>query len=62
MKKTYIEPKNTVVRLKLETLIASSPVPGTGTGNASSSGGPGGDSGDGFSREVINSQDVWEEW
>ncbi len=55
MKKTYIEPKNTVVKISLETLIAQSPgLTGTYT------------DGEILSREVvredIKSQDAWEEW
>ena len=57
MKKTYIEPKNTVVRIKLETLIASSPENVTldKSGSISSENEVG-------SREVINTPDAWEEW
>ena len=56
MKKTYIEPKNTVVCINLETLIAQSPgYGGTTTENSGN-----------LSREVvredIKSQDAWEEW
>lgn len=55
MKKTYIKPENTVVRLNTETMIAQSPaLTGTYTG------------GEVLSREVIQqdikSQDAWEEW
>lgn len=55
MKKTYIEPKNTVVRINVEAMIASSPaLTGTYSG------------GEVLSREVvredIKSQDAWEEW
>ena len=61
MKKTYIEPKNTVVRLNLETLIANSPTPPVNSGDASEEY----DAGDGsnsLGREVINSGDAWEMW
>ena len=60
MKKTYIEPKNTVVRINLETLIANSP---TGTQDFLET--PAAKDGDNVimeGREVIKSQDVWEEW
>ena len=56
MKKTYIEPKNTVVSINLETLIAESPLYG-GSTNANSGN---------LSREVvqenIDAPDAWEEW
>jgi hypothetical protein len=50
MKKTYIEPKNTVVKISLETLIAQSPAL-TGTYNGGSV----------LSREVIDDPDALEE-
>jgi len=55
MKKTYIEPKNTVVKISLETLIAQSPgLTGTYKG------------GEVLSREVVHEDieapDAWEEW
>ena len=59
MKKTYIEPKNTVVSINLETLIAQSP---TGDVVAKPGGTPIEDSGNFGGREVIKSQDAWEEW
>ena len=64
MKKTYIKPNTTVVALNVRdnVLQAGSPVPGTGTGDAQNTGGPGGDYGDGFGREVIPSPDPWSEW
>ena len=56
MKKTYIEPKNTVVKISLETLIALSP----GYGGTTT------ETGNNLSREVIQqdikTQDAWEEW
>jgi len=56
MKKTYIEPKNTVVSINLETLIAQSPGYG-GSTNANSGN---------LAREVvqenIEAPDAWEEW
>lgn len=57
MKKTYIEPKNTVVFIKMETMIAQS------TTDV-----PQGDAYDPSagleiqSREVINTPDAWGEW
>ena len=56
MKKTYIEPKNTVVKISLETLIAQSPgYGGTTTENSGN-----------LAREVIqeniDAPDAWEEW
>lgn len=57
MKKIYIEPKNTVVRISMEMMIAQSgkidesqEVPNNGEYYT-----PGG-------REVINTPDAWEEW
>ena len=58
MKKIYIEPKNTVVSISLETLIANSPtgdVIKTNDDPITNSSNFGG-------REVIKTQDVWEEW
>ena len=59
MKKTYIEPKNTVVRINLETLIAQSPTGDVlvkpdkdAITNSNNFGG----------REVIKTRDAWEEW
>jgi hypothetical protein len=56
MKKTYIEPKNTVVSINLETLIAQSP--GYGEQTTVTSGN--------LAREVvqenIDAPDAWEEW
>jgi len=55
MKKTYIKPENTVVRLNTETMIAQSPGL-TGTYNGGSV----------LSREVVHEDieapDAWEEW
>ncbi len=60
MKKTYIEPKNTVVKLNLETMIAGSAehqqtfsdTPAViEEGNVGMEG-----------REIIKTPDVWEEW
>lgn len=59
MKKTYIEPKNTVVRINLETLIANSP---TGDVVVKPSGEAIDDPDDFGGREIISSPDVWEEW
>jgi|GEM_PF-1170327 len=65
MKKTYIEPKNTVVHIKLETMIAES-ISGVNTESISGFGGMGSDTGgtitDAEGREVINTPDAWEEW
>ena len=61
MKKTYIEPKNTVVKLSSGTMIAASADPDqvfnteknavVNTGHVEME-----------SRETISSQDAWEEW
>ena len=59
MKKTYIEPKNTVVSINLETLIAQSP---TGDVVAKPGGTPIDNPGNFGGREVIKTPDVWEEW
>jgi len=58
MKKTYIEPKNTVVRINLETLIANSP---TGDVVVNRSGSSISSSADFGGREVIDDPDAWEE-
>lgn len=62
MKKTYIEPTNTVVRLNTETMIANSPVV-----NQTLNSGKNVVVDEGViqgmeSRETISSQDAWEEW
>lgn len=64
MKKIYIEPKNTVVVLGIENIICNS-IPtlgnssiGQGEGNGTTDVG----GGDNLSREVIKTQDAWEEW
>ena len=63
MKKTYIEPKNTVVKLNLETMIAGSAYePNTTETAAQKSGSNPGDPLIMNSREIIRSQDPWEEW
>ena len=64
MKKTYIEPKNTVVKLSLETMIAGSADSSQiyGTGYADVTGDPGDKQVDMEAREVIDIPDVWEEW
>ena len=59
MKKTYIEPKNTVVRINMETMIAQSP------DNPTPQNLPGGSEEEVFTpkaREVIKTPDAWEEW
>lgn len=59
MKKTYIEPKNTVVRINLETLIAQSP---TGDVVVKPGETPIEDPNDFGGREIISSRGAWEEW
>ncbi len=62
MKKTYIEPKLTIVDLKLEGLMCISGfdenaqvyTPETRPDQANG--------GDGLGREIIQSRDAWEEW
>lgn len=58
MKKTYIKPENTVAIIDVEKMIAQSTteVPQSNTDYNPSI------SGDIQGREVIKSQDVWEEW
>ena len=63
MKKTYIEPMNTVVKLNLETMIAGSAnEPNTTETAAQKSGSNPGDPLIMNGRETIKSQDAWEEW
>jgi len=63
MKKTYIEPKNTVVKLSPETMIAGSADPSQFYGGkADVTGDPGERQVDMEAREVIDIPDVWEEW
>ena len=59
MKKIYVKPENTVVRIKLETLIAASPDDPT---PQSLPGGTGEEEFTPKAREVIKTPDVWEEW
>ena len=59
MKRIYIEPKNTVVRINLETLVAASP---TGDIVVKPSETPIEDPNDFGGREVIRSRGAWEEW
>lgn len=59
MKKTYIEPKNTVVRLNTENIIASSP---TGDVVVKPSGEAITNPDEFGARETIKSPDAWEEW
>lgn len=59
MKKTYIEPKNTVVRLNTENIIASSP---TGDVVVKPSGEEITNPDEFGAREIIRSRDAWEEW
>ena len=62
MKKTYIEPKNTVVKLSLETMIAGSidntSIAGFEMGDDTAAG----SITEADAREVIDIPDVWEEW
>lgn len=62
MKKTYIEPKNTVVRLNTETLIAASADPTQTFNDETPAAIDGGGYVDMEAREVIRSRDAWEEW
>ena len=55
MKKIYIEPKNTVVRIKMETMIAQSAPDYKSTNTTDEVSGN-------LSREVIQAPDAWEEW
>ena len=56
MKKTYIEPKNTVVRIKLETMILAQSAPDYKPENTTDA-----ESGN-LSRECISAPDAWDEW
>ena len=66
MKKTYIEPKNTVVALNIRDNIMQAGSINEVSGLADFGGNGGSSSVGGISeaesREVIKSQDVWEEW
>lgn len=64
MKKTYIIPETVVVALNVcdNVMQVGSPTPQTSTEDATDAGGPGGDLGDGYGREVINTPSAWEEW
>ena len=63
MKKTYIEPQNTVVRINLESLVATSPLTPQNTSlNPESVDDEIQSSGDVGARDVIRSSGAWEEW
>lgn len=57
MKKTYIEPENTVLVLEMEKVVCQS-APYSDTPSDKNEGG----GSDALAREVIRSQDPWEEW
>ena len=59
MKKTYIEPKNTIVRLNVERIMCLSEVSGQSAAPLEV---PEANGGDGLAREVIDIPDAWEEW
>lgn len=59
MKKIYIEPKNTVVRLNLERIMCLSVPEGEAQKETPSEG----NGGNGLAREVIQAPDAWDnEW
>ena len=62
MKKTYIKPETMVVRINMETLIAQSPTPPVNSEDAADDSYNPGDGSNSLGREVIRSQDPWEEW
>jgi hypothetical protein len=62
MKKTYIEPKNTVVKLNLETMIAGSADPTQVFNNEKEAIIDLGGNAEMDAREIIKTPDVWEEW
>jgi len=64
MKKTYIKPENTVVKLNLETLIANSPTPPVATDpeQAADKNFDAGGGSNTLAREVINTPNAWDEW
>lgn len=64
MKKTYIEPKNTVVALRVRDNVMQigSPTPPASSNDATETGGPGGEGenySDGYARKSIS---TWDEW
>ena len=62
MKKTYIEPKNTVVKLNLEQIMCLSEVSGDAQKYVPAERPSEANQGDGFAREVISAPDAWDEW
>lgn len=60
MKKTYIKPANTVIRINTEAMIATSVAGVDGLGFGGDSESEGIDAGN--ARETISAPDVWEEW
>ncbi len=59
MKKTYIEPKNTVVRIKLETMILAQSDPSPAALDTTVTISEDSEIG---AREVIDVPDAWDEW
>lgn len=64
MKKTYIAPENTVVRLNVEQIVCQSYEKRGETPYAKGAGNGTTDitDGDNLGREAINTPDIWEEW
>lgn len=62
MKKTYIEPKLTIVNLKLEGLMCISGFEDPAQTYTQETRPEQMNGGDTYSREVIKTQDAWEEW
>ena len=64
MKKTYIEPKNTVVRIKMMESIFAGSINDVNGAAGLGKGGNTDDSGiiEGCARETISAPDAWEEW
>ena len=62
MKKTYIEPKLTIVNLKLESLMCISGFEENAQKYTDQNRPAEMAGGDTFGREVIQSRDAWEEW
>ena len=63
MKRQYIEPKNTVVKCRMEQIICQSFL--VSKKSAASNAGSINDvemNGDGLARRTVTSQDAWEEW
>lgn len=62
MKKTYIEPKNTIVRLNVERIMCLSEVSSDAQKYVPEERPSEANQGDGLARRTISAPDAWDEW